>query len=89
MGVEDVILAILGFVANAVGWLLGLLPNPDPFPEVLDELSITGSEPWAVAWYWLSQFVDVPFAFEMLALFFTVFAVGWLIMMLWKWIKAR
>lgn len=89
MGVEEVILAILGFVVNAVGWLLGLLPNPDPFPTIIDNMTIQGDEPWVVAWYWLSQFVNVPFVISVIGLFFSVFAIGWLIQMLWKWIKAR
>lgn len=89
MDVEGVILTVIGFLADAVGWILGLIPNPDPFPQMLDDLQIEGSEPWAVAWYWISQFVDVPLVVEWLFLMFSMFAVGWLILTLWKWVKTR
>lgn len=89
MDVADVFLSILRTVSDFITTLLGMLPNPDPFPEILDTLSLTSTDALAVAYYWLDQFFVADAVVTMLGLWFLMFPLAWVIMMLWKWIKAR
>lgn len=82
-------LQILGVVSDAITSFLGMLPNPDPFPEIIAGLEVDAVDIGRVAWYWLDSFVETEFYFSLMTAFFEMFAVGWVIMMLWSWLKAR
>lgn len=87
--VESLILSILDAVTSAVASLLGFLPNPDPFPEILDNLTVTATDGLVVAYSWLDTFFIADVVINMLGLWLLMFPMAWVIMWLWKWIKAR
>lgn len=89
MDVSAIFIQILTVVSDAITSLVGMLPNPDPFPEIINDLEIDTSDNATIAFYWLNQFVDIPLITNVLAAYFTMFAIGWIIMMIWKWLKAR
>ena len=89
MDIGQIFLDILTVVSDSITELLGMLPNPDPFPEILEDMDLSSDDAGVQAYFWLNQFVDIPAVVAILAAWFTMFAIGWIIMMLWKWIKAR
>lgn len=89
MDVGQIFLSILATVSNSITALLSLLPNPDPFPQILDGMTVTSSDAMAVAYYWLDKFFIADAVITVLGLWFLMFPIAWIIMMLWKWLKAR
>ena len=89
MDIGEIFLSILQVVSDSITALLSILPNPDPFPDILENLELETSNAGVVAYYWLNQFVDVPGVTYILATWFTMFGIAWVIMMLWKWMNAR
>lgn len=89
MDVGSIFLSILATVSDSITALLSMLPNPDPFPEILDNMTLTGTEAVSVAYYWLDQFFIADAVVTVLGLWFLMFPIAWIIMMLWKWMKAR
>lgn len=89
MDVLNAFLDILGAISEMIGSLLGMLPNPDPFPQILEQLELAGTDSVYVAYYWLDQFFIGDVVVTCLGLWFGMFPIAWIIMMLWKWMKAR
>lgn len=80
---------ILDALTNVIGTLVGLLPNPDPFPEILDELTIQSNDAVVVAYYWLDSFFIADAVITSLTAWIALFPIAWLIMTLWHWAKVR
>ena len=89
MDIGAIFLQILTVVSNSITSLLSILPNPDPFPTIIESLELSGSEPVSVAYYWLDQFFYADAVISVLGTWFLMFPIAWIIMMLWKWLKAR
>lgn len=92
--VQEILLSILAVVSDAITSLVGLLPNPDPFPQIIEQYAESGSwngleEIVPVVWYWLDSFFVADAVLSMLSLWFLMFPIAWIIMLLWKWLKAR
>ena len=86
---EEWFLQILEVVTNAITSLLGMLPNPDPFPGIIADMNFDATDSFRVAWYWLDTFIDMEIFLNVMTMWFSMFALAWIIQMLWKWIKAR
>jgi hypothetical protein len=69
--------------------LLGMLPNPDPFPEIFQNMNFDYTDMYRVAWYWLDSFCEMEMLLNVLTAYFEMFALAWIILALWKWIKVR
>lgn len=89
MNIAEVFLDILTVISNSITELLSILPNPDPFPVIIENLELSGTEPVAVAYYWLDQIFYADAVVSVLGTWFLMFPIAWIIMMLWKWLKAR
>lgn len=89
MDIGQIFLDILTVVSNAITTLLGMLPNPDPFPAIIESLEFGATDAVTVAYYWIDQFIIADAVISMLGTWFVMFPIAWIIMMLWKWIKAR
>lgn len=89
LNVEEIFLGVLDAITSAVATLLGFLPNPDPFPAILDELTLSTSDSIVVAYQWLNTFTYADVILESLSIWFLMFPLAWVIMWLWKWLKAR
>lgn len=89
MDIGAIFLGILKTVSDTITGFLSYLPNPDPFPEIIEDLSLTGSEPISIAYYWIDQFFYADAVVSALGTWFIMFPIAWIIMMLLKWIKAR
>lgn len=89
MDIGEIFIEILTVVSNSITALLSILPNPDPFPEILQDLELNGTEFVSVAYYWLDQFFYADAVVSSLGTWFVMFPIAWIIMMLLKWIKAR
>lgn len=83
------LLALLNMANDFIYSLLGLLPNPDPFPGIFSDLTVDVSDVYRVAWYWLDSVFEMEMLLSVLTMWFEMFALGWVILMLWKWIKMR
>lgn len=86
--VQRMIIAALNAVNDGISSLVGLLPNPDPFDELLAVGNLTGDPAAVLAFYWLNQFFDVSAIVAVIMTWLGMFALAWLIMMLWRWAKA-
>lgn len=89
MDIATILLDVLEVVSDAITSMVGLLPNPDPFPGIIDAINVDTSDATTTAFFWLIQFVDLPAISAVLAAYFTMFAIAWIIMTIWKWVKAR
>lgn len=89
MDIGTIFLSILATISESITALLSILPNPDPFPEIIQDLELAGTEPVSVAYYWLDQFFYADAVVSVLGTWFLMFPIAWIIMMLWKWMKAR
>ena len=89
MDIGEIFLSILEVISDVITSFLSLLPNPDPFPDILDGLTLNGNDAVSIAYYWLDQFFYADAVVTTLGLWFLMFPLAWIIMMLWKWIKAR
>lgn len=76
-------------VADGVSTLAGYLPNPDPFPGILDGLTLGQDTPGQTAFYFINQFVDVATILGIFLAWIPMFATAWIIQMLWNWAKAK
>lgn len=82
-------LMVLNVVADSITTLLSMLPNPDPFPGIMQNISFDYVDGYRVAWYWLDSAIEMELFLSVLTAWFEMFALGWIIQMLWKWLKAR
>lgn len=94
MDIGSIFLEILTVVSDSITALLSLLPNPDPFPEMMESFEtmiIEESYPdmFPIAYYWLDSFFIADAVLTCLAGWFVMFPIAWVIMMLWKWMNAR
>lgn len=89
MDIGSLFIQVLAVISDTISSLLGFLPNPDPFPEILDGLQISASDSFAVAYYWLDQFIIADAVITCIGTWILMFPLAWIIMMLWKWVKAR
>lgn len=80
---------ILTVVSDSIASLVGLLPNPDPFPEMIAGMSVDTVDAGRVAWFWLDNIIETEFFFSLMTAYFQMFSLAWIIQMIWKWIKAR
>lgn len=85
----DVLVAIIDAVAGLIGDLAGLLPNPDPFPALLDGMTLDAGDAAAIAYYWLDTFFIADAVITAITSWVLLFPVAWLIMTLWRWAKVR
>ena len=91
---QDLFLSILTVISETITALVGMLPNPDPFPQTIADFQqsyVSGglSDMFPVAYYWLDSFFIADAVITMLIAWFYMFPIAWIILMLWKWLKAR
>lgn len=87
--IGHVIVDFINLLASVIQPVAAILPNPDPFPTIIDSLSIDGGSPGAIAYFYLNQFIDLNFIFGVMVTWFTMFGMAWLIQMLWNWAKLK
>lgn len=85
----EILLNLFAALNDYVYTLLGMIPNPDPFPGIISGMDIEITDGYRVAWYWLDAVFDMEILLSVIGAWFTMFAIGWIIMMLWKWAKMR
>lgn len=88
MDVISVFLDILEGIAGFFNAVLGLV-NPDPFPEIINDMTFDSSDPLVQGWAWLNNFIDVGALLLVFQAWLEMFLLAWAIMLLWRWIKAR
>lgn len=80
---------IVDWVYEVVSQLLSILPNPDPFPEIIDGMTIDAESMYTVAYFWMDQFIDMDAVIVMFGSWFMMFPFAWVIMWLWKVMRVR
>lgn len=85
----DIFLSILQVVSDAVTQLVSLLPNPDPFPEIINSIDFDAAGSGLMAIWWADQFIDMEFITQLTLSWLFMFPIAWVIMMIWKWLRAR
>lgn len=53
---------VLQVIADFINLIISVLPNPDPFPAIVEELDVSNVGGVGMAHYWLDAFVGVDFA---------------------------
>lgn len=53
---------LLQVIADFVQLLADTLPNPDPFPQIVEELPVDALAGQYWAWHWVDVFVGVDYA---------------------------
>lgn len=87
--VYDFFIAVLNGFIDVVAALLDVLPNPDPFPAMIDDLVVQGGDVVAVAYYWLDAFFVADAVVQIFTAWFALFALAWVIQWLWRLIRVR
>lgn len=85
----DYFLNFFALLNDYIYTLLGMIPNPDPFPGIIADMNIDISDGYRVAWYWLDAVCDMELVANIISYYFVMFPLAWFIMMLWKWAKMR
>lgn len=88
---KALVFSLLDLFTQMFEVLTGWLPNPDPFRTSTGEVSSHISDSYTVQLvaYWLDTVFDMEAIITIAAAMFEMFALGWLILMLWKWVKLR
>lgn len=83
------LVAIINGLATFVGTIGRILPNPDPFPEIIENLTFGGGDAAPIAFYWLNKFVDITTVTYVIVTWFVIFGLGWIYQFLWNLIKVK
>lgn len=57
----DAVNGVLQVIADFINLIIEIVPNPDPFPELIANLNGTTAANMSFGWYWLDAFVGVEF----------------------------
>lgn len=87
--VQYFIVAVLDILADLVSALAGVLPNPDPFPDMLDDIALEEGSYFSSVFYVVNQFFDITAIVGIFTSWFTIFAMAWIIQMLWNMGKMK
>lgn len=71
--------ALYGFVQVIIGLLntlINVLPNPDPFPRLIDGLSADTAADLGFATYWLDAFIPIDWAVAALTIWASFMAAS-------------
>lgn len=85
VGIVSIINALTG-LCDAVG---STVPNPDPFPPLIENLYIDDGSPGAMAFFYVNQFIDVTAILTMIYAWLVMFAMGWIFQMIWNLAKMK
>lgn len=53
---------VLQVITDFINLIIGILPNPDPFPAIIEGLDVGNVSGAGMAYYWLDAAVGVEFA---------------------------
>lgn len=73
----------LQVIADFINVIIGVLPNPDPFPAMIEEMAWVQGDVWSVSFFWLDSaisidfFVSVMLVYTGLLISSAVFALVW------------
>lgn len=87
--VEMAIVAFINAVADFVSAIANYVPNPDPFPELIENMVIDDGSIGAQAFYFINQFVDVGTIVGIFLAWFPMFALAWVFQLMWTLMKAK
>lgn len=87
--VEMIIVGFINAIADFVNAIANAVPNPDPFPPVIENLVIDDGSIGAQAFFFLNQFVDIGTIVGIIAAWFPMFAMAWVFQLLWNLAKAK
>lgn len=87
--VEMAIVAFINAIASFVNSVANAVPNPDPFPPLIENLVIDDGSIGAQAFFFINQFVDIGSILGILFAWFPMFAMAWIFQMLWTLAKAK
>lgn len=86
--IQELFIFILTVISDAITSLVSLLPNPDPFPEIIESMSITPNDAVATAWFWIDQFFVADMVLSVFGAWIIMFPIAWIIMIFWRWLKS-
>lgn len=58
----DAVNGVLQVIADFINLIIEILPNPDPFPEMIGDMSVSTTAEIGFSHYWLDAFVGVDFS---------------------------
>lgn len=89
MDIFELMVNGLEIASDAITSFANWLPNPDPFPEMLDNIENNPASELDFAMYWIGNFVDINTIIFILELWFVMFPLAWGIMTIHHWLKTR
>lgn len=72
----DAVNGVLQVVADFINLIISVLPNPDPFPEMIEQMGGATAADLGFARYWLDAFIGIDVAVGMLAAWAAVMVAG-------------
>lgn len=58
----DAVNGVLQVIADFINLIIDVLPNPDPFPDIIENMSVSTTADIGFAYYWLDAFVGVDYS---------------------------
>lgn len=86
---KTLLLGIIDLLTQILETITSWLPNPDPFRD--GDVVVQNTDDFLInfAAYWMDTIWDMQLLVSMGVAVFEMFAIAWLIMTLWHWLKMR
>lgn len=84
----DAVNGVLQVIADFINLIINVLPNPDPFPEMIEGMGGNTAADLGFARYWLDAFIGVDVAVGMLAAWAAVMVAGAVFAVIYWVVKA-
>lgn len=78
----------LQVVTNILNFLIDVLPNPDPFPGMIEEISWVNGNVWSMGFYWMDTIFDMNFLVQILLFYAGVMAISALFAFIWMLVRS-
>ena len=63
----DAVNGVLQVITDFINLIIDVVPNPDPFPEIIENLPESATANMGFAWYWIDTFCGVQVCTNILA----------------------
>lgn len=84
----DAVNGVLQVIADFINLIISIIPNPDPFPEMIDNLGGSTAADLGFARYWLDAFIGIDAAVIMLSAWAAVMVAGAVFAVIYWVVKA-
>lgn len=72
----DAVNGVLQVITDFINLIIEVVPNPDPFPEIIENLPESTTANMGFAWYWIDTFCGVQTCTTILAAWAALMVAG-------------